>query len=294
VVLQDPPASSYVDSTTGAASSLQDFIKSLASSTPDAGDGGALLPPPDSNTLYVFYFPPSVTITLDGSDSCNTFLGYHNTIVLNDATGTPTTAAYAIVPRCGTKESTTSTTASHEIIEATTDPDIGVGSLSWYMTNNTLWAAGGGEVGDLCEGFGSNSWVEASFTLQRTWSNKSAAASHNPCVPIPSGEVYFNAAARQSKIVLKTVGATATVDIDAFSDGPYPAWTLTAVDYGSFQQGSAILSFSFDKTMVQNGDYAQLTVTSMAALPGNEDQFVIVSTDANNHHHSWPVLASGF
>jgi len=301
VVIPTPPASSYTDSSTGGPSSIKDFIAANVAPPSDAGvdaasSGGvaSILPAPDTNTLYVIYFPSNVSITLDGQTSCNSFDAYHNTTILPDVNGIPQTVPYAIIPRCGTKESTTTISASHEIIEATTDPDIGVGSVGYYMTNNTLWPIAGGEVGDLCEGFGSNgiSWVEATFTLQRSWSNKSAKASHDPCVPIPSGEVYFNAAPRESKIVLPTVGSSAVVDIDVFSDAPYPPWTLNAVDFAAFQAGMSALSFSFDKATVQNGDYVQLTVTTTMALPGGQDEFVIVSTDANNNRHSWPVLAT--
>ena len=232
VVIADAPDTSYDDSSRGAPSSLQDYIRLHV--TGSAGDAGAPeagtftpdFPPPEDDTIYVIYFPASVTINLDGSASCSSFDGYHNSIVLPNANNVPITVAYAIIPRCNTKEIDLTIAASHEIIEASTDPDIGVGSLSYYMTSNQLWPIAGGEVGDLCEGIGSSGveWEEATFTLQRSWSNKSAAASHDPCVPIPAGEVYFNAAPRQSKIVLPTVGSSAVVDIDApFPDAPLPA-----------------------------------------------------------------------
>ncbi len=303
VVVQDPAAATYDDSSQGAASSLQDFIKlhvgtGIASDAgTDAGDGGFVpdFPPADPNTLYVIYFPAGVTINLDGSPSCQSFGAYHNTTIVPDMNGTPSTVAYAVIPRCDTKETTATLSASHEIGEAATDPDIGVGSLSYYMTSAPLWTVSGGEIGDLCEGFGSNgvSYVESTFTVQRLWSNKSAAASHDPCVPIPTGSVYFNAAPRQSKVVLPKIGASGVVDIDVFSDAPYPPWTLSAVDFAAFQQGSPVLSFSFDNTSVQNGDHVQLTVTCVGPMPSNgQDEFAIESKDSAGHRHSWPVLAA--
>jgi hypothetical protein len=292
VVIQDPPAADgYTDSSQGAASSLQDFIHDHV-----VGGNGitADFPAPDDNTLYVLYFPPGVTITLDGDASCDTFGAYHNTMVLPNVNDLQSNVAYAIIPRCGTKESTTTYSASHEIIEAATDPDIGEQTLSYYMLDQ-VWAGGGlgGEVGDLCENSGSGSSMpESTFTVQRTWSNKSAAAGHDPCVPIPEGEVYFNAAPRQSKVVLSKAGATAVLDIDAFSDAPMAPWTISAIDYASFQQGTPLLSFSLDKTSVQNGDHVQLTITAKAAMPSGGDQFAISSKDANGTRHSWPVLAA--
>lgn len=288
VVISDAPDPSYTDSAGGGPSSLQDFIKAHASAT-DAG--AADFPAPDDNTLYVLYFPPGVTITLDGDASCNSFGAYHNTLALPNANNVAINVAYAIIPRCGTKEATTTVSASHEIAEAATDPDIGVGILSYYMMNQT-WAPAGGEVGDLCEGGGSSNTQESGFTVQRIWSAKSAAAGNDPCLPIPTGEVYFNAAPVQQKIVLSKAGATATVNIDAFSDGPLPPWTLSATDFAAFQQGTAILGFSFDKTSVQNGDHAVLTVTAKSAVPSNGDEFYISSKDANGNRHSWPVLVT--
>ena len=303
VVLTTPAAQDYTDSSTGGPSTIQDFIKQhvLGASAGDAGvddsgaDGGAApdFPAPDENTLYVIYFPATTTITLDGSPSCNSFGAYHNTTILPNGNDIPSFVPYAIIPRCDTKEAVTTVSASHEIIEAATDPDIGENSLSYYMLNQ-LWAVAGGEVGDLCEGFGSTgtTTIESTFTVQRSWSNKSAAAGHDPCVPIPNGEVYFNAAPRQAKVVLPKAGSTAVLDIDAFSDGPKDPWKISAFDFAGFQQGTAVLSFSFDKTDVQNGDHVQLTITATSALPGGSDEFVISSKDANGARHSWPVQAT--
>jgi len=300
VVVQDPPASSYTDSSTGAPSTLQDFIKlHVGSGTEgDAGspDGGFVpdFPPANDNILYVIYFPTGVTITLDGDASCSSFGAYHNTTILPNSNGTPQTAAYAIIPRCDNTEATSTVSASHEIAEASSDPDIGEGVLSWYMTSNTLWTREGGEIGDLCEGIGSSNTdtTQSTFTVQRIWSNKSAAAGNDPCVPIPTGEVYFNAAPRMSTVVLPKVGSVATVTLDAYSTAPYPPWTLNAVDFAAFQHGSAVLSFSFDNTMVQNGDSPVLTVTCTGTMPGNQDEFAVESKDANGNRSSWFLLAS--
>jgi len=279
-------------SSQGGPSDLQDWIKSHINGNGDAGIT-ADFPPPDENTLYVIYFPAGVTINLDGDASCDTFGAYHNTTIATGANSLPMFAPYAIIPRCGSKESTTTVSASHEIIEAATDPDIGQNSISYYMINQ-LWAIAGGEVGDLCEGFGSSgvTTTESTFVVQRSWSNKSAAAGHDPCVPIPAQSVYFNAAPRKQKVILAKAGDTATLDIDAYSDAPMAAWTISAVDFSQFQSGTAVLGFSFDKTTVQNGDHVVLTVTAKTAIPSGGDEFVIMNKDADGNRHSWPVLAN--
>lgn len=291
VVVGNPPLTDYTDSSTGGPSTIQDFIKQHVVG---GGDGGAAadFPTPDSNTLYVLYFPANVTVTLDGSASCSSFGAYHNTMTLPDKDANPIAVPYAIIPRCDTKESVTTVSASHEIIEAATDPDIGENHLSYYMLNQ-LWAVAGGEVGNLCEGFGSSgtTTVESTFVVQRSWSNKSAAAGNDPCVPIPASEVYFNAAPRQAKVVLAKAGASAVLDIDAFSSGPTAPWALSAFDFAAFQSGNSILSFSFDKTSVQNGDHVRLTITATAPVVGS-DEFSIQSKDGNGARHSWPVLVT--
>jgi hypothetical protein len=296
VVMTDPPASSYTDSSTsGAPSTIKDFIRAqiiAGQTSSDAGtnDGGSEgFPQPDANTLYVIYFPAGVSVSLDGDTSCGTFLAYHDTFSMVDENNVDVAVPYAIIPRCGTKESTTTDSASHEIIEATTDPDIGIGSLAYYMLNQTWAGEGGGEVGDLCT---SKTTTESSFTVQRIWSNKSAAAGEDPCVPIPSTEIYFNAAPRQAQIALQKKGDTATVDIDAYSDAPFPPWTISAVDVASEgqAQNSGLLSFSFDKTSVQNGDHAVLTVTATAAIPNDGDELFVSSKDTAGDRHNWPVL----
>ncbi|HSQ65031.1 MAG TPA: hypothetical protein VLM85_17530 [Polyangiaceae bacterium] len=305
VVIADPPAASYTDSSQGGASSIQDFIKQHVTGTStgdagagdagDGGEGGAAAPDfpvPDDNTLYAIYFPAGVSIDLDGSGSCNTFGAYHNTVMLPNATNQLIPVAYAIIPRCDVKEAVTTVSASHEIAEAATDPDIGVGQVGYYMLNQ-LWAFAGGEVGDLCVSFTGNSdtVVESTFTVQRSWSNLSAKASHDPCVPIPSGDVYFNSAPRMQHIVLPKVGATAVIDIDAFSDAPTADWTLSAVDFAAFQGQTPQLGFSFDTTTANNGTHVQLTVTETSAISGGQDGFVILSTQGQMRH-TWPVLVT--
>jgi hypothetical protein len=298
VVVQDPPASSYTDSSTGGPSSIQDFIKlhvGNGSGGSDAGatapDGGFIpdFPPADPNTIYVIYFPTGVTITLDGEPSCSSFGAYHNTTIVSDANGVPSTVAYAIIPRCDNTEATSTVAASHEITEASTDPDIGIGSVAFYLVSAPLWARAGGEVGDLCEGIGSNNTTttQSTFTVQRIWSNKSAKAGNDPCVPIPSGEVYFNAAPRTATVMLPTIGSTAQITVDAYSTAPYPPWTINAVDFAAFEMGSSVLTFSFTSTSVQNGDSPVLTVTRTGNLPTGGDEFAIESKDAMGNRSSW-------
>jgi hypothetical protein len=120
------------------------------------------VPKPTANTLYFIYVPPGVRVVMGGSSSCQAFCGYHNSF----GSG----IFYAVMPYPGCTgcvgglapfDALTST-SSHELCEAITDPIPGQG---WYDDAN-------GEIGDIC------AWQTkkvGSYTVQLEWSNKAGA-----------------------------------------------------------------------------------------------------------------------
>ncbi|MGH7761409.1 MAG: hypothetical protein ACREOY_08345 [Candidatus Dormibacteraceae bacterium] len=117
------------------------------------------VPQPTANSLYFVYLPPGVTISLDGTASCSSFCGYHS-----DINGS---IFYAVMPYpdcagcTGTIAVTDAltSTSSHELCEAITDPVPGQG---WYDDQS-------GEIGDIC------AWKTrklGAYTVQLEWSNK--------------------------------------------------------------------------------------------------------------------------
>jgi hypothetical protein len=119
---------------------------------------GKPVPTPTANTLYFIYLPPGVKVVMGGSASCQAFCGYH------DAIGTGT--YYAVMPYPGCNGCTgglsvldsLTSTSSHELCEAITDPIPGQG---WYDDAN-------GEIGDIC------AWQTKKvgiYTVQLEWSN---------------------------------------------------------------------------------------------------------------------------
>jgi hypothetical protein len=121
----------------------------------------AAIPQPTANTLYFIYMPPGVAVAQGGTRSCQSFCGYHDTIGAGQI-------YYAVMPFPGcvgctgglsTIDALTST-SSHELCEAITDPVPGRG---WYdLTNNA-------EIGDLCP------WKTkklGNYMVQLEWSNK--------------------------------------------------------------------------------------------------------------------------
>ena len=120
------------------------------------------LPAPGPNRLYSIFLPPNVAVVMAGARSCQAFCGYHDAI--DNAT------FYAVVPYPGCPgcvgglnefDALTSTT-SHELAEAITDPVPGTG---WYDDAN-------GEIGDIC------AWETkrlGDYVVQLEWSNRSNA-----------------------------------------------------------------------------------------------------------------------
>ena len=115
------------------------------------------LPAPSANNYYPIHFPAGVSITAsDGSRSCVQFCAYHGTYVRNGVN-----VNYGVIPDqgggcaggCGgnaQRVNNMDSVASHELIEATTDPAVGLATvfgppLAWYDQTN-------GEIGDICNG----------------------------------------------------------------------------------------------------------------------------------------------
>lgn len=148
--------------TTDPASSVSDSdIQQLLN---NAIANNSAFPQVTANTLYFVYLPSGVTVTAGGSSSCQSFCGYHDAI--------NGTTFYAVMPYpdCSGCESTLAvldaltSTSSHELCEAITDPVPGQG---WYDQSN-------GEIGDIC------AWKTkqvGNYTVQQEWSN-----SANACV----------------------------------------------------------------------------------------------------------------
>jgi hypothetical protein len=121
-------------------------------------------PQPGPNVLYAVYLPPGVAVVQGGSSSCKAFCGYHN-----DVSGQ---LFYSVLPYPNCQGcmggmspfDSLTTTSSHELCEAITDPIPGQG---WYDDTN-------GEIGDIC------AWKTkklGQYTVQLEWSNNA-----NTCI----------------------------------------------------------------------------------------------------------------
>lgn len=276
----------------GAGTNLNQFVNQQIAAAVTAGT----IPAPDGNAVYMFYFPPTTTITGIVGTSCTDYGAYHDNQIYSDGT---TTIAYAIVPDCASGSanelSSVTVAASHELIEATTDPTPTSTTPAWYMDvsgypeggttpaeyRNDPWLTQGyGEVGDNCESVHSRTWSlmgDAGPFVQRIWSTSAAAGGHDPCVPTPAAlGPYFNASTDKA-IYVANVGDTVTVDVSPFSDAQRASWQLDALDYtpGQYAGMNHYLKFEFvggaarsdgvaAMTCVNNGAQVQLKVTLLA------------------------------
>lgn len=139
------------------------------------------VPAPNANNYYAMHFPSGISLTAsDGSKSCVTWCAYHGTYVLNGVN-----VNYGIVPDqggscaggCGANSqrvNNLTSVSSHELVEATTDPAVGLATtyappLAWY--NKTY-----GEIGDICN---AQQATVSGWVVQKEWSNSKNACATN-------------------------------------------------------------------------------------------------------------------
>ena len=190
---------------------------------------------PDPDSIYTLFYPPDTNISLGTDQSCQSFGGYHSDVTIQGQL-----ISYAVIPECNSFGSlknldSVTTTTSHELSEAATDP---------YPMNKTAYGQvdgdhlawqfflGGGEVGDLCAQFSASYYKpdDLLYVVQRNWSNAQAKAGHDPCQPAQEGQVYFNASATFpdkintrgvfTKGIKVPVGQSKTLPLSLYSDGP--------------------------------------------------------------------------
>ena len=243
------------------------------------------LPPPTDQTIYALYYPNGSTITLEGpggGPSCSAFGGYHSntTAIWNNVS---LTIAYAVLPRCGSNQMGMTVTASHEFIEASTDPHP-EGLYAWDLTSLSAWNPAGGEDADLCEFVGGT--TEGMYAVTRGWSNAAAKIGQQPCVPVPADPQnipYFNAGV-VTDILKVHPGGSATTDIDCYSFGPLPN-PITLTTQANSKQ---VLTLTFDKDTCVNGDVVKMTATlTAAATKGTDYHYQLLSTLDMTHQHLW-------
>ena len=267
--------------------------------------------PSPAEALYILFIPPGVTVTASGQTGCADFGGYHSAVSLAGRAQ----VAYAVVARCpagfnGESESNSVTAvASHEILEAATDPYYTLDEPAWANVDNAALAFGlifGGEIADLCLVSLPPFYTppDLPYVVQRVWSNQAARAGHDPCVPPPtSGEPFFQSAPElpaatpiklggntvQTAGLSLAIGQSITIPVDLYSASPTDApWTLSLLPLSS---GS--IKGSFDRDTGVNGDQVHLTLTLETEGRAQGElglEAVGIASELGDRKAIWPIL----
>lgn len=267
----------------------------------------------DESSMLAINYPAGVTVDLGGSPSCGGWGGYHENVILDAAHGNKG-VSYLVIPRCQqsgeSQLDTTTGTAAHELIEAATDPlPLLVPAYASLDAEHAYWheVAGGSEIADMCATLQGSFYKdpEIGYVVQRTWSNQAAAAGHDPCIPAPGGQAYFNSAPVLDDIIKYDpqtgdppvdvkgvhipVGASKIVEIDLFSDADVGPWTVKAMDADTLFGAQATLQLALDATSGQNGQKLHLEITPTKANQSKYETFVLIS-ERGGQQHFWVGL----
>lgn len=222
-----------------------------------------------SKTIYFLYYPSTTTVTLQGLTSCTGFGGYHaetNGAVYAEVNGCASYGARLAPGETVMGNDDATGLTSHELFEAVTDPfEDKTPAYATIDSSHEAWTLFlyGGEIADSCEMQPGAFFKDPAlgYTVQRMFSNASANAGGDPC--IPSVGAPFVEAWPTSDLQLQK-GQKATVSIHVSSAAPTGPITVSAIDESQAHGNVQHLSLSLDKTTAQNGDTLTLTVQVLA------------------------------
>lgn len=158
-----PSSAAWVTST-----QIQSGLRSLMNS--------GKLPKANTSRVYVVFFRSGQTIFQGQANSAHDFCAYHDTMSYGSQSAYIAVIPYELNNR-GCKVASTSfdsitTVVSHELVEAITDPGVGLHQLSWYDRRF-------GEIGDICAHTSTPGSVTGGdgvhYVVQREWSNRARA-----------------------------------------------------------------------------------------------------------------------
>jgi len=231
------------------------------------------LPAPDANTYYAVHYPAGMSISLpDGSGgtatSCQQFCAYHGTIA-----GSPE-IFYGTLPNVTTDGcelgcgpigggiNNVTMVSSHELIEATTDAEVGLATdnappLAWYDPQGN-----DGEIADICNATaGTITANNQSWTVQQIWSN-----SQNACVTGPASNDFALELSPSTHPIAAGSSATYTVVSKAIAGSP---GSIALVADGM----PAGFTGTFSPSTISAGQTATLTVSVDSSAANGEDYF---------------------
>ncbi|HVO29406.1 MAG TPA: proprotein convertase P-domain-containing protein [bacterium] len=236
-----------------------------------------VLPAPDSNTLYMTYFPKGLKITQGGSTSCVEFCAYHGTFTRNGAS-----TYYGVLPDmstgsgcdggCGgdTVFNNTTSVSSHEMIEAVTDGEVGLATtngppLAWYNSSQ-------GEIGDMCN---AQQASIAGYVVQKQYDNATSS-----CI-VSKGTTTTNdfSVAVTPATASVAQGASVTYQVStSVTSGAAQSITLSVAGLPTGVTGS------FSPASVTAGGMSTLTISASATAAAGATNFTVKGAATSGSH----------
>jgi hypothetical protein len=275
-------------------------------------DTNAALAGVDASTIVVVFYPSTTPLVGSCAAQAVGWGGYHDSV-----TTTKGRIPFAVISECANFPSLKSTldmvtvAASHEIMEASTDPlQSGWSSLDTSTQSGWAWdvlLGGNEEDGDMCavnEAFGRPS-AAYPYLLQRGWSNRAAAAGNlDPCQPDVLPAQPFVGAYPVMPDSVQTLdgpgpgaliasGASKTIEVDCFSFEPTAPFTLAARQARIIQPPQ--LAFSWDRTTCVNGEKLHVTITVESPGLNGVEPFVVYAQLAGTtdpQMPAWPGIVA--
>ena len=225
---------------------------------------------PDGSTLYVLLLPAGSAC----SGGSHTSYGTQGD-------------AWAHVTRCAANVGMY--TATHEIIEAATDPTNAGYKLAFDRSapwTSSVFAATDGELGDLCESMGSFS--AGGVKYQRSWSNAAAATGGAPCVPAAS--TAFFAVSVDADWTAIAPGTSIEIPVTGFSTRAKTAWSVSAAVHPRSAPGTGDgFAVSLTSPKIGNGGHTTLTVTADANVAPGAWALIDLTSDDGSEQYAVPV-----
>ena len=223
-----------------------------------------------NNHLYLFFTPAATTVSFLGNLTCQGNLGFHFTNRPGSPFG-PGSIAYAVIPDCDGGLPAIERTASHELIEAVTDPGI-----SSFQINQGPWSEAGAqiEIGDTCE----DAMVSiGGHTLSTAWSNAAASAGLDPCIPWSQAQGAYRNVSAQPPSQTVAAGQPATFVLTGWSNAPAADWPLT------FHRDLAVFDFTpaisgGGAATINNGQTLTVQLTPPTGTPSGARAIVWVQS----------------
>lgn len=243
----------------------------------------------DDDSLLVVYPPADVIVSDEfvGGYCGDGPRGYHRALRPPSRT-----IPYAVVPRCGGLDDLTAT-ASHEILEASANPDPSRRGFAFAGGSTTGgFTAAGVEPVDPC-GLLTRSTHrvrEGDFSVQRAWSNAAAARGGDPCVPGDGSSTYLALVPERPALRLRAPGERASVTLTASAAAAAPPWNVAVVELGGVPGTPPQLEVALDRTQVASGDTVTLTVTVPPDRPRRGRHVLGLVSSSASASFVWPLL----